>query len=358
MHKLLLAPGPVEIPQKIKNIGSEDLDYFRGSIFAQKMIKLTDDMKYLFQTKNTPITLASSGSGAMEMAIQNLFDDGDKVIVINGGSFGKKWVTMCKAYRLDVEEVILEYGKLPNLEEIDNILADSNIKALLINMHETSTGLLYDIEALGKLTNKHNKLFVVDGISSIGADKFLMDEWHCDCAMVSSNKALACMPGLSFIVFSDKALAVIKNNKRPRYYFDALDYLKNIPRGMTPFTPAMNIIMQVQATIKDIKKTGIEAYNQKHAKLAKVLRELVKNEDGYEVFCENKSNALTTIKLPSHINSLDLIKHFRENLNIEIAPIPLDRTDLVRVSHMGELNKTHMEEFFKEMVSYGKNNRK
>ena len=353
MHRLLLSPGPVETPKHILKIGSEPLDYFRGDIFAQVMKDLTEDIKYLFQTTNTPITLTASGSGAMDMALHNLFEDGDTVIVINGGSFGKKWVAMCNAYRLNIIEFTLEPGTLPDMKKVDEALAYPEVKGLLINMHETSTGVLYDIDNIGKLTKNHDKLFIVDGISSIGADTFLMDAWHCDCAMVSSNKALACMPGLSFIAFSPKALEVIKLNTRPKYYFDALDYLKNITRGMTPFTPAMNIIMQVKATMKEIREIGIEEYNQKHAKLADTLRALIDKADGYSVFGDNRSNALTTIQLPPHIKSQEVISHFREERNIELAPIPLDRTDLLRVSHMGNLTQEHMIYFFKELTAFG-----
>jgi len=352
MHRLLLSPGPVETPPHIRAIGAEPLAYFRGNIFAQEMIDLTEDMKYLFQTKSTPITLASSGSGAMEMSLVNLFEEGDTVIVINGGSFGKKWVTMCNAYRLNVIELELEYGMLPDLQQIEDALKRPEVKGLLVNMHETSTGVLYDIEAMGEITHTHNKLFVVDGISSIGADEFRMDDWHCDCTMVSSNKALACMPGLSFIVFSDKALEVVKKNTRPKYYFDALDYLNNIPRGMTPFTPAMNIIMQVKATMQDIKNMGIEAYNNKHTKLATTLRDLIDSTDGYEIFGQRKSNALSTIKLPSNLNNREVIEYFKEELNIEIAPAPITRTDLLRVSHMGDLNASHMESFVQQLITY------
>jgi aspartate aminotransferase-like enzyme len=219
-------------------------------------------------------------------------------------------------------------------------------------MHETSTGVLYDIESLGKLTHAKNKLFVVDGISSIGADKFLMDKWHCDCAMVSSNKALACMPGLSFIAFSDKALKIIKKNKRPRYYFDALDCLNNITRGMTPFTPAMNIILQVKEKIKEIKSKGIESYNKQHFELAQYFRELVVKDSDFSLFGDAKSNAMTTIVLPNYMNSKDLIHHFRTNCNTELAPIPLKYTNLVRVSHMGHINKQHMKTFVDQLFNY------
>ena len=145
---MLFAPGPVEMEKDICDIASlQSLPYFRGQEFAETVISVTENVKYLFQTKNTPLTITASGTGVMEMAITNLLNSGDKVVIVNGGNFGQKWVDMCRAFGVNVEQLKVALGKSPDLDLLCQMLK-SDVKALLINMHETSTGYLYDIEQI------------------------------------------------------------------------------------------------------------------------------------------------------------------------------------------------------------------
>jgi len=183
---------------------------------------------------------------------------------------------------------------------------------------------------------------IVDAVSSIGADYFLMDEWNCDCAVVSSQKALACMPGLSFIVFSERAWEVIPTIKRHRYYFDAEEYMKNIQRGMIPYTPAMNVTFQVHERLKRIRKTGISTYIDNHIAKANAFRDRILNSGQFALFAERQSNALTSIRLPEYSSMSGIIKYIREKYNWYIAPNPTHDKRYLRVSHMGDISIENM----------------
>jgi len=333
---LLLAPGPVEMDESICEIGStRKLPYFRGQGFARTVLELTEDLKYLFQTRSTPLTVTASGTGLMEMAIVNLLNRGDKVVVLNGGTFASRWVSMCRAFGVEVVDLAVELGRSPDMRKLDDCLA-ARPKALLVNAHETSTGYLYDIPAIGRLTDPRGVLLIVDAVSSIGADEFRMDDWHVDCALVSVQKALALMPGLGFIAFSERAKAIIPSVTQPRAYFDALDYLANITRGMTPFTPAMNAILQAAARLAEIKKIGIAGYIRRHADLAAAFREAI-TSNGYALFPERSSNAMTAFGLPDGAPMSQVVKYLREEYDWWLAPNPTKREDYLRVSHMGHL---------------------
>lgn len=334
---MLFTPGPTEIEKKIREIASIKLPYFRGEDYANFMKELTEDMKYIFQTKRTPLTITSSGTGAMEMAVQNLLNPGDKVVVLNGGTFGEKWTQICKAFNVVVHEIKLELGKLPDMNALDCAL-NKDIKALFANAHETSTGLLYDIKRIGSLTSEKGILFIVDAVSSIGADEFYMDEWKCDCAMVSSHKALACLPGLSFIVFSNRARDIIQGIKQCRFYFDARDYMKNISRGMTPFTPAMIITFQLKERIKMIKEMGLEKYIENHSIKADAFRERVFRSGKFFPFPEKQSNAMTSITLPKRSNASKIISYLKEKYGWHIAQNHNNNEKYLRISHMGDIS--------------------
>ena len=256
---MLFTPGPTMIEQEVRDIAARQMPYFRDDSYTSMVSELTENAKYLFQTQNTPLTITASGSGVMEMAILNLLNVGDEVVVLNCGTFGTKWVTMCQAFGVKVHEIVVPLGKVPDLNQINESLK-SGVKALLVTAHETSTGLLNDIEAIGELTSKKDTLFIVDAVSSIGADVFRMDDWHCDCAVVSSQKALACMPGMSFIAFSEKAWAVMPSVKQQRYYFDAEEYRVNISRGMLPYTPVIGVTYQLDYRLKQIRSMGLDNF--------------------------------------------------------------------------------------------------
>ncbi|OHB61008.1 MAG: hypothetical protein A2167_01185 [Planctomycetes bacterium RBG_13_46_10] len=340
---MLFAPGPVEMEKDICEIASlQSLPYFRGPRFAETVMRVNEDIKYLFQTNNIPLPITASGTGMMEMALTNLLNPGCKVVVINGGSFGQKWVDMCRAFHINVLELRTELGKSPDMNLLRDMLK-SDIDALLVNMHETSTGYLYDIEEIGRLTNERSILFIVDAVSSIGADVFRMDEWSVDCAMVSTQKALALLPGLGFIAFSKRALETIPKVNRNRYYFDALDYIKNMQRGMTPFTPAVISILQVEARMKQIKIMGLDNWIKRHSDLANSFRkDLLSSNSDFSIFPERCSNALTAVTLPEHVSANSIIAYMRDKYDWWFAPNPTKNDSYLRISHMGNLNEDVM----------------
>ena len=343
---MLFAPGPVEMEESICRIAArQSLPYFRGSSFAETVKSVSEDVKYLFQTTSLPLPITASGTGLMEMAVTNLLDPGDSVIVINGGAFGQKWVDICESFGVKVTQAKTGLGRCPDLNVIAEMLK-AKVDAVLINMHETSTGFLYDIEALGALVRTRGGLFIVDGVSAIGADPFQMDEWGVDCAIVSTQKALALLPGLGYIVFNEHALEKMSSVKRPRYYFDATSYLSNILRGMTPFTPAMASILQVEERMRQIKTLSLAHWIRRHADLANSFRKRILGlSTEFAIFPERSSNALSAILLPNDVSSDAIITYMREKYDWWFAPAPTAQKDrYLRVSHMGNVNQAQLVE--------------
>ncbi len=341
---MLFTPGPVEMDDEVCRIGARrSLPYFRAKHFADTVIKVSNDVRYLFQTQSLPLPITSSGTGLMEMAATNLLDPGDKALVINGGTFGQRWADICRCYQVDTREFKCTTGKSPDMDLFSSMLKDK-YDAVLVNMHETSTGYLYDIEKIGQLVQKSGAVFIVDGISSIGADNFRMDEWNIDCALVSTQKALALMPGLGYIAFSERALNRCSKIKRGRYYFNAIDYHANMQRGMTPFTPAIVSILQVEERMKHIKEMSLEKWIDRHANRAYSFRtKLSEVSSDLGIFPERCSNAMTAVALPGDVTTEAVIRYMKDTYDWWFAPNGSGNSSYLRVSHMGSLEQEILE---------------
>lgn len=191
----------------------------------------------------------------MEAAVMNTLTERDKAIVINGGTFGSRFVQLCKIHNIPWDEIRLEVGKsltAENLEAFDR----KGYTAFLVNIHETSTGVYYDLDLISKFCKRNNLFLIVDGISSFLADEISMVEKEIDILITGSQKALACPPGISMIILSQEAISRVNTNKTKCLYFDLKNALKDGERGQTPFTPSVGILLQMNCRLKDIECGG------------------------------------------------------------------------------------------------------
>ena len=340
-HKLF-TPGPVAIPAHILAQGSEQPPYNRTPDFSDFTREILVGLKYIFQTEGAVVVLTASGTAAMEAAVLNLFRSSDKALIINGGTFGERWCELCRVHSVAFEEIKLAAGCDVDLAQIEQILSNRSFTALLINAHETSTGHLYDIESIGKTAREHSLLFVVDAISAIGADTFLMDKWSVDVAILSSQKAMALPPGLSFVGMGARALARLDDVTPKTLYLNLSDYLTNQERGQLPYTPAIGLLVQLHQRLDDIRGVGLTALCQEHRSRALKFRKML---DGlpFRFLPERPSNALTALVCEA-VNAFELVETLRENYGIEAAPNSGALRDTVfRISHMGAQNSADLE---------------
>jgi aspartate aminotransferase-like enzyme len=319
------------------------LPYFRAEPFAEVVKRTSADMAYIFQTASAPLPVTASGTGLMEMAVINLLDPGARAVVFNGGTFGHRWVEICETYGVNVSEFRTAPGRSPDLNSFEEMLMSTGVDAVFINMHETSTGYLYDIEQIGSIVRRRGCLFIVDAISAIAADTFCMDEWSVDCALVGSQKALGVMPGLGYIAFSDRAVERSSRVQRGRYYFDARTYARNLTRGMTPFTPAMVALLQVEERCRQIREMGLDAWIGRQADLAGAFRRRLLKYPEFSMFPERLSNAMSAVTLPADITNTQIVGYMRDKYDWWFAPNGNDQNHYLRVSHMGDFTPEIMD---------------
>ncbi|MCX7847188.1 MAG: alanine--glyoxylate aminotransferase family protein [bacterium] len=334
----LYTPGPVAVPPEVLLKLAEPMYHHRSKRFQTVFSEVNEKLKQVFRTKNDIITFTASGTGAMEAAVVNFLSPGDKVITINGGKFGERWVGLAKAYGLAQHEVKITWGTAPDPEEIGKLLAaDSSIKAVYTQLVETSTGTLYDVQALGAVVAKTPAIFVVDAISGMGADDLPVDAWQVDVCVVGSQKALMIPPGLSFMSVSEKAWAMAEKATLPKYYFDARKARKLLAKNDTPYTPAHTLIGALNVSLDMILKEGIEAVVARHARLAAAVRAGVAALN-LPLYSKRPANALTAVETPGM--DAEVIKKELDKDGILVAGGQDEaKGKIIRIAMMGYANE-------------------
>lgn len=345
--------GPVQSSDAVRAIGAEQVPYFRTSEFSdvmfenerliKKFAKASDDSKVVF--------LTSSGSGAMETAIMNTLTPNDKALVVNGGSFGHRFVELLELHHVPYTEIKLEHGKALKAEHLAPY-EGQGYTAFLVNKHETSTGVHYDINLISNFCKRNNLFLIVDCISTFLADPFDMKELGADIMITGSQKALACPPGISVMVFSPNAISRVNNTKCVCQYFDLQIALKNMERGQTPWTPAVGILRQINARLKEIDANGgVEGEIARIGALATYFRDKIKGLP-FEIVSESLSNAVTPLH-PTTASAYDIFLKIKDEYGMWVCPNGGDMKDIVfRVGHIGALTKDDYDKLiaaFKEM---------
>lgn len=334
----LFSVGPVEMDEDIRRIGGERIPYFRTDEFSELMLENEILIKKLMNTsdESKAVFLTASGTGAMEAAIVNTFNKSDKLLVVVGGSFGARFKQICEIYDIDHDVINLEQGEPLSKEDLLQY-SNKGYTGLVINAHETSTGVYYDLKMIGEFCKSQNMLFIVDSISSFLADPYYMDLWNIDLTIVSSQKALALPPGISVIVMNQKVVSRIYGNDVKCLYFNLRDYLEDGKRGQTPFTPAVGILIQLNHKLKTIDEAGIENVIENSRKLAEDFRSKVKDLP-FTISSKSLSNAVTPLRPKNGISAYGVYTYLKENYNIYLCPSGGKlKNVLVRVGHIGDL---------------------
>lgn len=345
--------GPVQSSDAVRAIGAEQVPYFRTSEFSEvmfenerlikKFAKASDDSKVVF--------LTSSGSGAMETAIMNTLTPNDKALVVNGGSFGHRFVELLELHHVPYTEIKLEHGKALKAEHLAPY-EGQGYTAFLVNKHETSTGVHYDMNLISNFCKRNQLFLIVDCISTFLADPFDMKELGADIMITGSQKALACPPGISVMVLSPNAISRVNNTKCVCQYFDLQIALKNMERGQTPWTPAVGILRQINARLKEIEANGgVEGEIARIGVLATYFRDKIKGLP-FEIVSESLSNAVTPLH-PTTASAYDIFLKIKDEYGMWVCPNGGDIKDIVfRVGHIGALTTDDYDKLiaaFKEM---------
>ncbi len=344
MKKRLFTPGPTPIPETVLLKMAEPIIHHRNSEFAEIFSRVNKNLQYLFQTSQPVLTLTASGTGGMEATFLSLFSAGDTIISVNGGKFGERWVKMPKVFGLNVVEIKVKWGDAPTEEQILSALKlNPNAKAVYLTHSETSTGAAADVRQLAKIIRDNSDaLICVDGITAIGAHEFRFDEWGIDVCVTGSQKGLMIPPGLAFVALSQRAISAMEKSSLPKFYFDLRKALKSYESNDTPWTPAISLVVGVDAALQKIREEGIENIWSRHKKLALAIRAGVQGI-GLKLFSQNPSYAVTPVWLPETVEWKKFNSIVKGKYGITIAGGQEEfKEKTFRISHLGYYDELDM----------------
>lgn len=338
LKRYLLAPGPTPVPSDVLLAMAAPIIHHRSPDFVPVIDSAKKGLQWLYQTTNDVLILCSTGTGGMVGTVNNFFNRDDKVLVINGGKFGERWTNICRAYGLNVEEIVVEWGYAVKSEVVEEKLKkDKDIKGVFVQATETSTGVYHDIKALASVVKKYSDtLFVVDAISALVAHDLRTDEWGIDVMIGGSQKGVMLPPGIAFVSVSDKAWAMAETSKLPRFYFNFKKERANLARNQTNFTSPVTLIIGLNESLKMLRAEGLENVFRRHATLANATRKAVQ-AIGLEIYPrESPSNSVTAIMSPPGIDGQAIYKNLREKYGITAAGgQDKAKGKIFRIAHLG-----------------------
>jgi aspartate aminotransferase-like enzyme len=333
----LLTPGPTPLyPPAVRAMAGADIHH-RTEDFRLLSKQLAVDLKYFMGTTNDVAIFTSSGTGAMEAAVSNLFSKGDKVIVATAGKFGERWVQLTKAYALDVTVIEEPYGGVVEPQRVaDALKKQPDAQGVFVQATETSTGVSHDVKAMAEAVRKSDAIFVVDGITGLGTSELDIDGWGLDVVIGGSQKAVMIPPGLAFASVSQKAWKRREKAKQPYYYFDLYKHAQASEKGESPFTPATSLLLGLAEALRYVREIGRENLIENAQLLARATREAAV-AIGLELYARrNPSGAVTAIRPPKGMDSSLIVKAFRERFGAIIANGQGSmKGELFRIAHLG-----------------------
>ncbi len=340
MKKYLLTPGPTPVPERVLLASAQPIIHHRTPEYGRALSDDIEGLKYIFQTKNDVLIFTASGTGAMEACVANLLSPQDKVLVVNTGAFGRRWVDIINSFGIKPEVIEYPWGRVAKPQDVEKKLKEMpEIKAVFTQSTETSTGVVNDIESIGKIVARTEAVLVVDAVSGLGGQDLKTDKWNVDVVASGSQKGLMLPPGLAFVSISQKAWKLVENSKLPKFYWNFKAYKKSLQEGETPYTSAVSLVLGLQESLKMIKEEGLEKILQRHAIMASATRAGVE-AIGLELFAEVPCNVVTAIKVPEGIDGSRLVRMMLEEYGVGIADGQREyKGKIFRIAHLGYMDR-------------------
>jgi aspartate aminotransferase-like enzyme len=332
----LFTPGPVEIPARILRALAEIPPHHRTDVFRRQMIRVTEALRSLHGTEGEVFILTASGTGAMQAAVTNVMSPGEKALAIVGGKFGERWADLLKAFGVPHETLEVEWGAGLDPALLASTLdADPAITTVFTTYSETSTATLYDVRGFAAVTRPRQRRLVVDAITGLGVHPLPQDEWGVDVVVCGSQKGLMVPPGLATLSLAPWAASAIDGAKLPRFYFDLQKARKLAPKGETPWTPAVSLVMALEEALRMIVEEGLDQVIERHRRLAAATRAGAEAA-GFRPYSKSPANSLTALYPPEGVGAADVVRRLREVHGMVVAGGQGDlKGRILRVGHMG-----------------------
>ncbi len=330
----LFTPGPTPVPPEVLAAMAEPMVHHRGPDFRVVYERCLARLQEVFRSRGDVLLFAASGTGAMDSAVTNLCESGDRAAVVVAGAFGERWTKICAHYGVEVQRIDYEWGEVPSPDEVGAAVAESGARVVFCTQSETSTGVVSDVQALKAAVG--DATLVVDAISSLGAVPLETDAWGIDVVVGGSQKALMCPPGLAMTSVAPALWERLPASSRS-FYFDWRATKKAQEAFDAAFTPAVSLIRGLDVALGMLLDAGLEAGFERHVRLGRAARAGLKAM-GLELFSpdDDTSAVVTVARVPEGVDGGDLLRTLRDRHGVTLAPGQgALKGKIFRIGHIG-----------------------
>jgi alanine-glyoxylate transaminase / serine-glyoxylate transaminase / serine-pyruvate transaminase len=346
-RNLLMIPGPIEVePDVLRAMARPQLGHMDPEVTRAFARVLARAREVFLAPGAQPFVIAGSGTLAMEVAVANLVDPGDRAVVVNTGYFSDRMVAILGRLGARVEDVRAPLGEIPDLAAVERALAAAPTKLVTVTHVDTSTGVRAPVEAVARLGRAAGALVVVDGVCAVGGEELRQDAWGVDVCLTASQKALGAPPGLALVMAGPRALGAwrAKRSKVASLYLDFGEWLpimESYERGAPQYfaTPAVNLLLALDVSFGHILEEGMEARFARHARMGRAFRAAwgalgLRTLPAREPIA---ANTLSAVYYPEGVDAALIGRVRGEGVVIAAGVHPDAKSRYFRVGHMGAM---------------------
>jgi alanine-glyoxylate transaminase/serine-glyoxylate transaminase/serine-pyruvate transaminase len=339
-----MIPGPVEFdPEVMRALGTKTASHVAPefiSIFGRALKKVRE---VCLAPSAQPFVVAGSGTLAMELAVANLVEPGERALVVNTGYFSDRMALLLERYGAEVVQEKCAPGEVPDVAAVERVLASGRFKVMTVTHVDTSTGVLAPVEALVKAAGRHGVLSVVDGVCATAGETFHQEAWGADVYLTASQKAIGVPPGLALLSVSPRALDAWRARRTPvrSLYADFGEWLpimEAYEAGRASYfaTPPVNLVYALEVSLGQILREGMEARFARHRRMAQAFRAGWRAL-GLKLLPVNESvaaNTLSALYYPEGVDMTMLGRAREQGVVLAGGLHPQLKTRYFRVGHM------------------------
>jgi aspartate aminotransferase-like enzyme len=351
MTMLLMTPGPTRVPERVLRAGARPMIHHRTPEFAKELATVLELLPPIFGTTQPILPVHTTGRGALEATICNLFSVGDEIAVCCNGKFGEMWAGFAESYGVVVHRIETDWEQSVSPNAVDAFLAEHRqVKAVAMTYADSSTGVANDVAAVARIAGERGVLTLVDGVSSIGGMPFELDAWGVDVTVTASQKCLMSSPGLAFVAMSERAWRASESARLPRNYwsFTAIRSEVSKAKPETPGTTPVHLMLQVAEALRMIHEEGFANVLLRHRQMAERVRATVAGNPalGLSLQCPalvHRASTLTAIALPTGIAPAEIRGALKARDILIAAGLGPYQATAFRIGHMGDIRMSDVE---------------
>jgi len=299
---ILLNPGPVNVSARVRAaLGRPDICHREPEYTElQESIRFRLGQAFAPAGGFTPVLIAGSGTAAVEAAVTSALSDRGSLVIVSNGVYGGRMAAIAAAARMPHTVIEGPWTSPPDVDALAKVIAKPDVEAVAVVHHETTTGLLNPLAAVGRLAQVHGKLLIVDAVSSLGGDALDLDQVGADMVVGTSGKCIQGFPGMGFVLVRTELAPRLATNPPRSVYLALSTHLEAQQRGSVPFTPAVQIAYALDEALAELLEEGVAVRVARYAEAARVVREGgARLGLGFVLPPELRSSSITSFWLPA-----------------------------------------------------------